>query len=36
VPVAIEDEIMVTDHNANKDGTGNIDAMLLSSSLTLV
>ncbi|KAG1772933.1 hypothetical protein EV702DRAFT_1131742, partial [Suillus placidus] len=34
VSAAIEDEIMVTDHDANEDGTWNIDSMLLSSSLT--
>ncbi|KAG2062752.1 hypothetical protein BDR04DRAFT_1164695 [Suillus decipiens] len=34
VPAAIEDEIMVTDHDANEDGTWNINSMLLSSGLT--
>ncbi|KAG1735804.1 hypothetical protein EDB19DRAFT_1830154 [Suillus lakei] len=34
VPAAVEDEIMVIDHDANKDGTWNIDSMLLSSGLT--
>ncbi|KAG1817200.1 uncharacterized protein BJ212DRAFT_1299357 [Suillus subaureus] len=34
VPAAVEDEIMVTDHDANEDGTWNIDLMLLSSGLT--
>ncbi|KAG2360537.1 hypothetical protein BDR07DRAFT_1412142 [Suillus spraguei] len=34
VPAAIEDEIMVMDHDANEDGTWNIDSMLLSSGLT--
>jgi hypothetical protein len=34
VPVAVEDEIMVTDHDANEDGTWNIDSMLVSSGLT--
>jgi hypothetical protein len=34
VLVAVEDEIMVTDHDANEDGTWNIDSMLVSSGLT--
>ncbi|KAG1856123.1 hypothetical protein F4604DRAFT_1906630 [Suillus subluteus] len=34
VPAAIEGEIMVTDYNANEDGTWNIDSILLSSGLT--
>jgi hypothetical protein len=34
VPAAVEDEIMVTDHDANEDGTWNIDSMLVSSGLT--
>ncbi|KAG1798450.1 uncharacterized protein HD556DRAFT_1523417 [Suillus plorans] len=34
VPTTIEDEIMVADHDANEDGTWNIDSMLLSSGLT--
>jgi hypothetical protein len=34
VPVAVEDEIMVKDHDANEDGTWNIDSMLVSSGLT--
>jgi hypothetical protein len=34
VPAAVEDEIMVTDHDANKDRTWNIDSMLVSSGLT--
>ncbi|KAG2337967.1 hypothetical protein BDR05DRAFT_894393, partial [Suillus weaverae] len=34
VPAAIDNEIMLTDHDANKDGTWNIDSMLLSSGLT--
>ncbi|KAG1779548.1 hypothetical protein EV702DRAFT_1194927 [Suillus placidus] len=34
VPAAIEDEIMAMDHDANEDGTWNIDSMLLSSGLT--
>ncbi|KAG2067053.1 hypothetical protein BDR04DRAFT_1159597 [Suillus decipiens] len=34
VPAAIEDEIMVTDHDVNEDGTWNISSMLLSSGLT--
>ncbi|KAG1807686.1 uncharacterized protein BJ212DRAFT_1303393 [Suillus subaureus] len=34
VPAAVEDEIMVTDHDVNEDGTWNIDSMLLSSGLT--
>jgi len=33
VPAAVEDEIMVTDHNANEDGTWNINSLLLSSGL---
>jgi hypothetical protein len=34
VPAAVEDEIMVTDHDANKDGTWDINSMLVSSGLT--
>jgi hypothetical protein len=34
VPAAVEDEIMVTDHDAHEDGTWNIDSMLVSSGLT--
>jgi hypothetical protein len=34
VPATVEDEIVLTDHDANEDGTWNIDSVLLSSGLT--